>query len=78
MRKTLVALAALAFSGAALAFHCPKDMKAVDAALESSKLSGAQLAEVKQLRADGERFHKAGQHQEAVDALAKAMKLLGI
>jgi hypothetical protein len=36
------------------------------------------MAEVKKLRADGEALHKAGKHQESVDTLAKAMKLLKI
>lgn len=78
MKRAIVALAALAFSGAALAFHCPKDMKAIDAALQTTSLSGDQLAEVKKLRADGEQLHKAGKHQESVDTLGKAMKMLGI
>ena len=78
--KKLVMLALVAmFSGSALAFHCPADMKKIDAALATSpKLSDAQMSEVKQLRADGEALHKAGKHQESVDALAKAMKILGI
>ena len=33
---------------------------------------------VKKYRADGEALHKAGKHQESVDALAKAMKILKI
>ena len=61
------------------AFHCPNDMKAIDAALSKSpKLSDAQMTEVKSLRAEGETLHKAGKHQESVDTLAKAMKILGI
>lgn len=66
-------------SGSALAFHCPKDMKQIDAALaKKPKLSAQQLAEVRKLRADGEAFHKAGKHQQSVDTLGKAMKMLGI
>ena len=78
MRKAL--FVALAFaSSTAFAFHCPKDMKAIDEALaKNPKLSAQQLDEVKKQRADGEAFHKAGKHQEAVDTLAKAMKTLGI
>jgi hypothetical protein len=34
------------------------------------------MAEVKKLRAAGETLHKAGKHQESVDTLAKAKKLL--
>jgi hypothetical protein len=66
-------------SSAAFAFHCPADMKKIDAALaKNPKLSANQMAEVKKLRADGEVLHKAGKHQESVDTLGKAMKMLGI
>jgi hypothetical protein len=80
MKLSSVLLAAsLAFaSSAAFAFHCPKDMKAIDAALPNAKISSAQMAEVKKYRAEGERLHKAGKHQESVDTLAKAKKILGI
>jgi hypothetical protein len=79
-RTTLGLAAAMIFaSGAAFAFHCPKDMKAIDAALaKNPKLSAAQMSEVKKQRAEGEALHKAGKHQESVDTLAKAMKTLGI
>jgi hypothetical protein len=79
MTKKLALLAALAFaSSAAFAFHCPADMKKIDAALPGAKLSASQMAEVKKLRADGEALHKAGKHQDSVDTLAKAMKILNI
>ena len=80
MKRSLALAVALVFaSGAALAFHCPKDMKAIDEALaKNPKLSAAQMTEVKKQRADGEAFHKAGKHQDAVDSLGKAMKTLGI
>lgn len=78
--KKFVLAAALAFaSSAALAFHCPADMKKIDAALaKNPKLSAQQAADVKKARADGEALHKAGKHQESVDTLAKAMKILGV
>jgi hypothetical protein len=77
---TAVVAASLALaSSAAFAFHCPADMKKIDAALaKSPKLSAEQLAEVRKQRADGEALHKAGKHQESVDTLAKAMKTLNI
>ncbi|HQW37733.1 MAG TPA: hypothetical protein PLK52_11240 [Usitatibacteraceae bacterium] len=79
MKRMLAAVATLAFAGSALAFHCPKDMKAIDEALaKKPKISEAQMGEVKKLRADGEALHKAGKHQESVDTLAKAMKILAI
>ncbi len=66
-------------SGAAFAFHCPADMKKIDAALAANpKLTAAQMTEVKKQRADGEVLHKGGKHQESVDTLAKAMKTLNI
>jgi len=77
MRKVL--FVALAFAAtSAFAFHCPKDMKAIDAALPKANLSAEQMAEVKKLRAEGEAYHKAGKHQESVDTLAKARKILSI
>lgn len=79
IRSALLA-AALAFAtSSAFAFHCPADMKKIDAALaKNPSLSAEQMAEVKKYRAEGEALHKAGKHQESVDTLAKAMKILGI
>ena len=78
--RMLIAAAILALtSSVAFANHCPKDMAAIDAALaKNPSLSADKLAEVKQLRADGEAFHKAGKHTESMDSLGKAMKILGI
>lgn len=74
---TFVAL--MLASASAFAFHCPADMKKIDAALaKNPKLSAQQSADVKKFRADGEALHRAGKHQESVDTLAKAMKILGI
>ena len=83
MIRFTLAAAALAIglltASAAMAFHCPKDMAAIDAKLsENPALSAEQMAEVKTLRAEGEELHKAGKHQESVDTLAKAMAILGI
>jgi hypothetical protein len=59
--------------------HCPKDMKAIDDALaKNPTLSAQEAADVKKYRAEGEALHKAGKHQESVDTLAKAMKILKI
>ena len=77
--RILVAAVASLAAGAALAFHCPADMAKIDAALaKNPKLTDAQMAEVKKARADGETAHKAGKHQESVDTLAKAMKILDV
>jgi uncharacterized protein len=80
MKRSLALGAALLFTaGTAMAFHCPKDMKAIDDALaKKPQLSEMDMNAVKKYRADGEAFHKAGKHNEAVDSLGKAMKLLKI
>jgi hypothetical protein len=62
----------------ALAHNCPNEMKAIDAALQTTKLSGADLDKVRTLRADGEKFHKQGKHDESMKALGEAKKLLGM
>ena len=54
-------------------------MKAIDAKLATSpKLSEADAAKVKQLRAEGEAAHKAGKHDDSMKALGDAKKILGI
>jgi hypothetical protein len=78
IRSMIVAAGLALASSTAFAFHCPADMKAIDAALPKAKLSSEQMTEVKKYRAEGEALHKAGKHQESVDTLAKARKLLHI
>jgi hypothetical protein len=81
MKNGIIALAAAALfaSGSAFAFHCPQDMKKIDDAMSKNpKLTPEQTAEVKKYRAEGEELHKAGKHQESLDTLAKAEKILGI
>jgi hypothetical protein len=78
--RNFIVTASLALaSSVALAFHCPADMKKIDDALaKKPKLSDAQMAEVMKYRSEGEALHKAGRHQDSVDTLAKAMKILNI
>jgi hypothetical protein len=79
MKRTLTLAAGLLFASAAFAFHCPKDMAQIHAALaKHPKLSAEQMKEVKDLRAKGEAEHKAGNHQASVDDLAKAKQILGL
>lgn len=79
IRSALLAAALAFFSSSAFAFHCPKDMKKIDEAMaKNPSLSAEQMADVKKYRTEGETLHKAGKHQESVDTLAKAMKILGI
>lgn len=77
--RTLIVAATLAFvASPVFASSCPKHMKAIDAALPKAKLSAADTAKVKKLRAEGEALHKAGKHSESMDSLTKAEKLLKI
>lgn len=78
IHSIVVAVSLALASGIAFANSCPKEMKAIDAALPNAKLSAAQMTEVKKLRADGETLHKAGKHSESMDALGKAKKMLNI
>jgi cytochrome c len=80
VKRILTLGAALLFAaGSAMAFHCPKDMKAIDDALaKKPKLSEVEAKDVAKFRAEGETLHKAGKHQESIDTLAKAMKILKI
>jgi uncharacterized protein YjeT (DUF2065 family) len=79
LRVLAVATCLLFASTGAFAFHCPADMKKIDQAMAAKpKLSAEQLTEVKKLRGDGEALHKQGKHQESIDTLAKAMKMLSI
>lgn len=73
----LAASLAVASTGV-LASSCPKEMKAIDAALPNAKLSAAQMADVKKYRAEGETLHKAGKHADSMAALGKAKKILGM
>ena len=78
MKKLLLTAVLAMASGLALANSCPADMKAIDAKMEAAKLSDADMAKVKKLRADGEASHKAGKHDESLKTLAEAKKLLGM
>lgn len=78
IRSIVVAVSLALASSVAMANTCPKEMKAIDAALPKAKLSETQMSEVKKLRADGEKLHKAGKHSESMAALGKAKKMLGI
>ena len=78
MKKIILMTALALFSSLALASSCPRLMKEIDAALPKAKVSAAQMAEVKKLRADGEASHKAGKHADSEAALKKAKGILGL
>lgn len=82
VRKSVLLLTALLLCGAsglALAHNCPNEMKAIDAKMATKPaLSPDDAAKVAKLRADGEAYHKAGKHDEAMKSLLDAKKILGI
>ena len=78
MKRMLVFAALALASSVAFASSCPREMKAIDAALPKAKLSASQKSEVQKLRADGEKFHKEGNHAESMAALNKAKGILKI
>jgi hypothetical protein len=79
MRKTTLFVATMFAASTAFAGSCPTVMKKIDDAMaKNPKLTAAQTDEVKKYRAEGETLHKAGKHQESVDTLAKATKILDV
>lgn len=80
MTRTIALAAAIAalLAAPAFAFQCPTDMAEIDAAIQTASLSDADMARVKELRAEGEALHASGDHQASVDALAEAKAILGI
>ena len=79
MRKLLLTVALAGVAGLAFAHNCPNEMKAIDAKLATDvKLSEADAAKVKKLRAEGEAQHKEGKHAESMKSLGEAKKILGI
>jgi hypothetical protein len=79
MKRLLIAAVLAAGAGLALAHNCPNEIKAIDAKMATNpKLSDADAAKVKQLRADGETQHKAGNHADSMRSLGDAKKMLGI
>lgn len=79
MAQAAFVAAVLTMGTSAFAFHCPADMRKIDEAMaKKPQLTAQQAADVKKFRAEGEAFHKQGKHQDSVDTLAKAMKILNI
>lgn len=82
-KKIAVALIALFFSGSVWAWSCPSVMAEIDEALQDISEVGSQveenvLAEVQNLREQGEEYHNAGDHDQSMEALNRAKELLGM
>ena len=80
LTRTLSLAAILAFLATPVwAGHCPKDVKAIDAALAKDHgLTVEQSAKVKKLRDAGEAQHNSGKHSDAIKELHQALEILGI
>lgn len=77
MRRLVVFLTTTLLSTALWATQCPADMAKIDAMLQSNPPSDpAVLAQVQQLRAEGEELHQAGNHSQSVQVLGEALQLL--
>ena len=77
--KKIVFCALALVASSAFANSCPKEMKSIDAALAAKPmLAEADMSKVQQLRADGEKYHKEGKHDDSLKALNEAKKLLGL
>jgi hypothetical protein len=78
-RTPLIAIALLIATNAAFAqSKHPADMAAIDAAMQTAKLTPAQRAEVVGYRKEGEQLHNSGKHGRAEIALRKARSILKI
>lgn len=82
-KRTILAAVIAAFAGGflaapALASHCPKDVKAIDKALQTSTIGAAQMTKVKALRDKGNAEHSGGKHGDSISSLHEAMTILGI
>ena len=77
MLKVVLFLVVFFASNLAYAGSCPLLMKEIDQLIEQSKqLSKEQLAEIKQLRQQGEEAHNQGNHKESEELLKQALVLL--
>jgi len=74
MKQALIALVVIfGFAAPALASHCPKDAAKIEQALASNA-----NPEAKALLDQGKALHSSGKHAESIEALHKAMEILGL
>ena len=79
MKKMILLVAlGLALVGPAAADTCPADIKAVDAALTTAKLSPADLKKVQDLRAAADKADKDKKPADCLKAIGEAKRLLGV
>jgi hypothetical protein len=78
MKRILLAAAVLALAAPAYANNCPNEIRAIDAALQSSSVDAAKKPQAKALRDQADAAHKAGNHAASMKAAGEAKQLLGI
>ena len=87
LKRPLLALTRSAFMAAAIgtmaspafAASCPLQMKAIDAALAGNpSISSEMMTKVKELRTQGAKQHKNGQHAASLKSLEEAKTILGL
>ncbi len=77
LKKVLIAAAVtVGLTAPALAGHCSKDAKAIDAALAKMSLMSDVKSKVMSLKDKGLALHKAGKHRQSEATLAEAMRLI--
>ena len=77
MRRLVAFFATALLSTSLWAMHCPADIAKIDELLKTNPPSDATvLAQVQQLRTEGEALHKAGNHSQSVKVLGEALQLL--
>jgi len=77
IKHSLIAAAVLVISaGPALAGHCPKDVKKLEAAMTS--MDAGKMSMAKDAATKGAELHAAGKHGESLKVLHAAMKEHGI
>ena len=80
MRKLVMVAGIMTLSAQALANQCPQQLAPLDQHLEEhgSMLSAEQANEAQTLRAQAEEDHEAGRHDQALQAISKARKIIGM
>jgi hypothetical protein len=82
IRNAFAAALLMLCSTAALAGSCPLHMAAIDEALADpqvqERLTEEQLAQIRELREQGEAYHQSGEHDKSVETLTEAREILGI
>ena len=78
MKKLMVMVVGMfLISSTAFAKMCPKLWAQFDTDVKTTKAKAADVTKAKALRAEGEKLHKAGTHDQSEKALKDALKLIG-